>query len=131
VKIFTQRGGTQDCDCGIGQYNYKQGFSNESTAEDRNSCNLDTESHLLKRQARMSLLDKDKMALRITVPCNLDLHAGKMIELKWINSKSTSGELVYGSGKYLIAALVHDIKLGGFSVTNMECVAQTAGGGEV
>jgi hypothetical protein len=71
------------------------------------------------------------MALRITVPCNLDLHAGKMIELKWINSKSTSGELVYGSGKYLIAALVHDIKLGGFSVTNMECVAQTAGGGEV
>lgn len=130
-KIFTQRGGTQDCDCGIGQYNYKQGFSNESTAEDRNSCNLDTESHLLKRQARMSLLDKDKMALRITVPCNLDLHAGKMIELQWINYKSPGGDIVYGSGKYLIAALVHDIKLGGFSVTNMECVAQTAGGGEV
>lgn len=129
-KLFTMKG-TQDCDCGIGQYNYKQGFSNEATAEDRNSCNLDTENHLLKRQARMSLLDKDKMALRITVPCNLDLHVGKMIELQWINYKSTSQKMVYGSGKYLIAALVHDIKLGGFSVTNMECVAQTAGGGEV
>jgi hypothetical protein len=129
-KIFTQRG-EEGCDCGIGQYNYKQGFSNEATAQDRNSCNLDTEKHLLKRQARMSLLDKDKMALRITVPCNLDLHVGKMIELKWINRKASSGTTVYGSGKYLIAALVHDIKLGGYSVTNMECVAQTAGGGQV
>lgn len=129
LKIMRVMGGEQDCDCGIGQYNYKMAQSNKASSEQTNSCNLDVESHLLKRQARMALLEKDKIALRITVPCNLNLHVGQVITLNWRN-KNSGGE-VYGSGDYLIASLVHDIKLGGFSVTNMDCVSKTVGQGVV
>jgi hypothetical protein len=122
-------GGQQDCDCGIGQYNYKMAQSNQATAQQRDSCNMDVESHLLKRQARMALLEKDKIALRITVPCNLDLHVGQLITLQWKN-KNKGGD-VYGHGDFLIASLVHNIKLGGFSVTNMDCVSKTVGQGVV
>lgn len=115
--------------CGLGGSNYKQGLSNKATAENQNSCNLDTETHLLKRQARMGLLERDKIALRITVPCNLNLHVGQLMKLEWKNK--FTGDLVYGSGEYLISSLTHNIKLGGFSVTTMDCVAKSVGSGVV
>lgn len=115
--------------CGLGGYNYKEGLSNKATAENQNSCNLDTETHLLKRQARMGLLERDKIALRITVPCNLNLHVGQLMKLEWKNKYD--GADVYGSGEYLISSLTHNIKLGGFSVTNMDCVAKSVGSGVV
>lgn len=125
-----QGGDGQDDECGLGGYNYKEGMSNKSTAEQQNTCNLDAESHLLKRQARMGLLERDKIALRITVPCNLNLHVGKKLRLVWKN-KSDGSSLVYGSGTYLIASMTHNIKLGGFSVTTMDCVASSVGSGVV
>lgn len=115
--------------CGLGGYNYKEGLSNKATAENQNSCNLDTETHLLKRQARMGLLERDKIALRITVPCNLNLHVGQLMKLEWKNKYD--GADVYGSGEYLISSMTHNIKLGGFSVTNMDCVAKSVGSGVV
>jgi hypothetical protein len=129
LKIMRTMGGSGDCDCGIGQYNYKMAQSNKASAEQTGSCNLDVESHLLKRQARMALLEKDKIALRITVPCNLNLHVGQLITLEWKNKYT--GSDVYGSGDFLITSLVHNIKLGGFSVTNMDCVSKTVGQGVV
>lgn len=131
-KLFGLSGeqGTGGDECGLGQYNYKEGLSNKATAENQNSCNIDAETHLLKRQARMGLLERDKIALRITVPCNLNLHVGKMIKLEWKN-KLSSGTDVYGAGEYLIASMTHDIKLGGFSVTTMDCVAKSVGSGVV
>lgn len=132
-KLFSKMisgGGSQSCDCGIGQFNYKEAMSNKATAEQRNSCNLDVEKHLLKRQARMGLLERDKIALRITVPCNLNLHAGQVITLKWENKKE-GGPQVYGSGDYLISSMMHHIKLGGLSVTVMDCVSKTVSQGVV
>lgn len=130
-KTFRQLGssGIGGDECGIGGYNYKQGITNKGTAERQNSCNLDVETHLLKRQARMGLLERDKIALRITVPCNLNLHVGKMLELVWKNKYDNT--IVYGSGKYLIASMTHNIKIGGFSVTTMDCVASSVNRGEV
>lgn len=124
-------GGKQDCDCGIGQYNYKMAQSNKATADQRESCNLDVENHLLKRQARMALLEKDKIALRMTVPCNLELHVGQIITLEWKNLKADRVTDVYGHGDFLIVSLAHNIKLGGFSVTTMDCVSKTVGQGVV
>lgn len=131
-KMFTKvmPGGSEACDCGIGQYNYKAAQSNSSTAEQRNSCNLDVESHMLKRQARMGLLEKDKIALRITVPWNPALHAGKVITLEWKN-KESSGSDVYGHGDYLISSMMHTIRMGGYAITTMDCVATSVGRGEV
>ena len=110
---------------------YKEGLSNQATASQQNSCNLDVESHLLKRQARMGLLEKDKIALRITVPWSPELNVGKLIGLVWNNKKSNQTDQLYGSGTYLVASLMHKIHFGGFAVTTMDCVAQTAGGGIV
>lgn len=131
-KMFFKKtdGGQESCDCGLGQYNYKVAQSNKSTAEQRNSCNIDVESHLLKRQARMSLLDKDKIALRITVPWNPDLHAGKIITFEWKNKIDNSSD-VYGHGDFLISSLMHTIRMGGYAVTTMDCVSKTVGQGIV
>lgn len=129
-QFFMKMIGNADCDCGIGQSNYKVAQSNAKTAEQRNSCNLDVENHLLKRQARMGLLERDKIALRIVVPWDPSLHAGKVIKFEWKN-KESPGENVYGYGDYLIMAMVHNIRMGGYSTTTLECVATSVGQGIV
>lgn len=116
--------------CGIGGYNYKVAITNMGTAKDQNSCNLDVEQHLLKRQARMSLLDRDRIALRMVVPWNPTLHVGKVIKFTWRN-KYDPDTTVYGEGDYLITGLSHVIRMGGFSTTAIDCVSRTVGEGEV
>lgn len=129
AKAFSKLGESSDMECGgIGGFNYKQALSNQATKEDQDSCNLDVENHLLKRQARMSLLEKDKIALRLVVPWNPDLHAGKVIALNWQNKYQG---IVYGSGKYLILSMMHTVRLGGFSTTTIECVSTTVGQGGI
>mgnify|MGYP003337515948 FL=1 len=124
AKAFSQLG-SSDMSCGgIGGFNYKQALSNQATAEDQDSCNLDVENHLLRRQARMSLLEKDKIALRMVVPWNPKLHAGVVIKFDWKN-KHQPNPPVYGSGKYLVLSMMHTIRLGGFSTTTIECVSTT------
>lgn len=110
--------------CGIGGFNYKSSTTNYGTAQQQNSCNTDVEHHLLLRQARMSLLERDKVALRMVVPWNPGLHVGMVIALEWKDKQN--GQPVYGYGNYLIASMMHTIKLGGFSTTTIDCVAQTA-----
>ncbi|NDB60571.1 hypothetical protein EB001_19305, partial [bacterium] len=118
-------GGLASGSCGVGSGNPKQSVTNKGT--NKTGCETDVEKHLLKRQARMALLEKDKIALRITVPWDPRLHVGKLIGLEWKNKKN--GSMVYGSGTYLVASMMHKIQFGGFAVTTMDCVSQTAGGG--
>mgnify|MGYP003339588044 CR=1 FL=1 len=120
--------GNQMSGCGMGGFNFKQSVSNNQSNKQQQACNLDVEHHLLKRQARMALLERDKIALRMTVPWNANLHASKVIKFEWTNKY---GGLVYGSGTYLISSISHAIRLGGFSTTTMDCVSTTVGGGEV
>jgi hypothetical protein len=124
--------GIQTINCGIGQGVYKVGMTNYNSAEQQDSCNFGIEQYLLKRQARMALLEPDKVALRLTVPWNPIFHAGKVIEIELFNKndKDNSTKL-YGSGKYLISSMIHTVKRGGFSTTTMDCVATTVGGGIV
>lgn len=109
---------------------FKKAMSNVNTAEEQLSCPLDVESHLLKRQARMGLLERDKIALRLTVPWNPTLNAGKVINFERF-SMDYPGTRLYGSGDYLIHSLVHIIKAGGYSTTVMDCVSVTVGEGIV
>lgn len=126
--------GNKAIGCGIGGGVYKYGLSNKNTEQQQDSCNIDIENHLLKRQARMNLLEEDKVALRITMPWCPWYHAGKVIEIVLIN-KTDAGfmmkEPLYGSGKYLISTMVHTIKRGGYSTTTMDCVSVTTGKGIV
>jgi len=115
--------------CGKGGFNYKISKTNKGTAEQHNSCPTDVETHLLLRQGRMTLLEKDKVALRLIGPWDPDLHVGDVINFEWVNKYT--GDWLYGSGTYLVSALAHNIQLGGFSTTSLDCVSVTAGGGVV
>lgn len=91
-----------------------------------------SELWLLKRQARMALLEQDKIALRLVVPWQPQLHAGEVIELVLYNKDDDTQTLLnYGSGKYLIVSMTHNLKLGGFSTTTMDCVSTTVGQGGI
>ena len=109
--------------------NLKISRTNKGTASQHNACETDVEKYLLRRQARMSLLEKDKVALRIVGPWDPNLHVGTVINFDWTN-KYTKG-LLYGSGSYLVSGLNHNIQLGGFATTTIDCVSVTAGGGVV
>jgi hypothetical protein len=78
----------------------------------------------------MSLLEQDKIALRVTVPWNPIYHAGKIIKID-LRNKQDSSKQNYGTGNYLIVSMLHNIKRGGFSTTTMDCVAETVGQGIV
>lgn len=120
--------GNQNINCGIGQGVYKVGMSNVNSAEQQSSCNIGMEQYVLKRQARMNLLEPDKVALRLTVPWNPIYHAGKQIRVSLYN-KNDNKIMIYGSGDYLISSMIHTIKRGGYSTTTMDCVSITAGKG--
>ena len=128
--------GNQAAGCGLGGGNVNIGKTNFNTEQDQDQCASEIEKFLLKRQARMSLLEQDKIALSVTVPWNPMLHAGKMIDVVFPRKGVEGGggsdmNKQYGSGRYIIVNLTHTIKTGGYGTTAMECVAQTAGQGIV
>lgn len=124
--------GNQALGCGIGGGSYKIAGSNMGTEMFEYSCPDYTSTYLLKRQARMGMLEKDKIALRITVPWNPIYNVGKMITVSLYNPQDTTQtQLKYGSGDYLIVALVHNIVAGGYSTITLDCVSRTVGQGQV
>ncbi len=117
----------------VGALNQAMGIANKlfsmtnlGTAEQQKSCETGVEKYLHLRQARMALLDRDKIALRITIPWNPRLHVGNKIMFHW-NNRYDESMRVYGTGEYIIAHLTHNIQFGGFAVTNLDCIANTLG----
>ena len=96
------------------------------TAEQQNSCETNVEKYLHKRQYRMGMLERDKIALRITIPWSPWLHVGQQINFHWYNRYDQSYQQ-YGSGRYLILHMTHNIQYGGYAVTNLDCIANTFG----
>jgi len=122
--------GNQTMGCGIGGGTFKVGMTNQDSAGQQNACPDYSYLYLQKRQARMGLLEQDKIALRITVPWYPELHAGKVIEIN-LQNKNDKTLKNYGSGTYLIVSLTHNIKRGGMATTTMDCVSTTTGEGIV
>jgi len=108
--------------CGIGKGNHKTALTNSGTAEQQNSCNMGVEQYLLLRQARMGLLEKDKIAFRITIPWDPNRHVGQIIDFKWTGKGKNKSTPMYGSGSYLVVALKHNIQLGGYATTTLDCI---------
>ena len=118
--------------CGIGGSVVKHAISNQNSAQQQDSCPDYSNVALLNRQARMSLLDRDKIAIKLIVPFNPSLNAGKMINVDLYNKDNTSLMLKnYGSGQYLILHLVHHVVLGGMGTTTIDCVSSSVGKGVV
>lgn len=124
--------GNQGQGCGIGGGVYKLSSTNQGSEKNEYSCPDFTSKYLLKRQARMGLLEKDKVAVRLTVPWAPIYNVGKMIRIELFNPEDKTQTIYkYGSGEYLIMALVHNIVAGGYSTVTLDCVSKTVGQGEV
>ena len=131
LKSFSLMG-NDTIGCGLGSGVFRYAISNQMSAENMDACPDYAKEYLLKRQARMSLLEKNKVALKLTVPFNPILNVGKVIEVNLYNKESLPNlKPGYGSGDYLILNMFHHIVAGGFSVTTMDCVSTTVGEGEV
>jgi hypothetical protein len=113
--------------CGIGGGNAKQALTNMGSAEQQNSCNLAVEKYLLLRQARMGLLERDKISFRMTIPWDPDLHVGMKVGFNHYSKGENAGVPLYGSADYLVVALKHNIQLGGFATTTVDCIHTTIG----
>ena len=116
-------------ECGLTPY---VASTTKGTESEQNACPSSLEQYLLYRKARMSLLEQDKIALRLTIPFNPNLNAGRVISVNFQNHKVTKGgtqDYLYGSGLYLITNMTHNIKRGGLGITILDCVAQTVGEG--
>lgn len=122
--------GSQVSGCGNGSGVLKAAMTNFSSEQAQQACPDYSQFFALKRQARMGLLEQDKIALRLTVPWNPILNVGKIITLK-LQNKNDPRLLNYGSGDYLIMSLTHNLKNGGFSTTTMDCVSKTVGQGGI
>lgn len=118
--------GNQTIGCGIGGGNMKLSMTNQDSASGQNACPDYAYLYLQKRQARMGMLEEDKIALRITVPWNPELHVGEVIRVSMVN-KNDNEQKNYGSGDYLILHMTHNVKRGGYSTTTMDCVSTTVG----
>lgn len=120
--------GNQAIGCGVGGGVFKTAQTNVNTARQQDTCPSEVEKYRLKRQARMSLLERDKIALRMTVPFNPKLNVGKVIRFKYVDESDSE---LYGAGDYLILNLFHHVKNGGYGTTVIDCVSKTVGMGEV
>jgi hypothetical protein len=101
-------------------------FTNQGT-EDHSATTQFGEAQRY-RAARLALLRPDRISLRITVPFNPSLHAGKMIK---IVLPSSYGLEEFGTGDYLIVSMTHNLRLAGYGVTALDCVSRTVGDGVV
>jgi len=129
-KSFSMIGGEQ-YGCGIGEGVLNYAISNQNSAQQQDSCPDYAKVYLLKRQARMGLLERHRIALRLTVPFNPELNVGKMIRFSTYNKDTNPPVENYGSGRYLILHMTHNIKYGGYATTTMDCVSETVGYGIV
>jgi len=132
IMAMFNKFGSNTFGCGIGSGLPKMSMSNQGSAEQQNACPDYAHLYVHKRQARMGLLEQDKIALRLMVPWVPFLNAGKIIRLSIPNKADETGTtLNYGSGDYLIVSLKHHIKRGQPSTITMDCVSRTVGAGVV
>lgn len=129
MKMFNTFG-SDAFGCGIGSGMPKLSLSNLGSAAQQDACPDYANLYIHKRQARMGLLEQDKIALRIMVPWVPFLNAGKIIRLVLPNKRDPN-ILNYGSGDYLIVSMKHHIKRGQPSTITMDCVSRTVGAGIV
>lgn len=119
--------GNSSSSCGIGGATALAMTTNSGTASQQNSSDISVEKYALLRQARLMLLEPDKVALRFSTSFNPALHAGDVINVKLINRGTGTGaprdDRNYGTGKYLISSMSHTWKRDGYATTEVDCVS--------
>ena len=99
VRTFNLSSGSTSSVSGIMSQatNIIKSLTMAGTAQQQNSCETNVEKYGYRRQARMGMLERDKIALRITVPWSPWLHVGQQINFHWQN-RYKEDYPQYGSG---------------------------------
>lgn len=101
--------------------------TNLGTEDIQNSAPMASEQIKILRRARMGLIEQSNLALRFTIPFAPFLNAGRTVTVHFSNTQN--GTPLYGTGKYLIVNMTHNIKLGGMGTTTLECVSDSVSRG--
>lgn len=128
IKGISGFGTLNQIGCAKGSTVLKAAMTNMGSSGMQLSCPDYAPYYSLKRQARMSLLEVDKLALNMIVPWNPELNAGKVLRLV-LKNKVDGTLLNFGSGDYLIHTVTHTIRYGGMATTTLDCVSTTVGQG--
>lgn len=117
-KIFKGRatkgfGGVLNAGAWSNLNNFEAPYSNANEPSE-------VEKYLHRRTENLSAFHRENINLKMVVPFNPKMHVGKTITATFFSKRE--GEKNYGSGKYLIAHLTHNVKVGGYSTTTMECI---------
>lgn len=110
---------------GFGAAIHDFGFTNKQTGA--GTPDIMAEDYARRRQARLSLLDHDKMALQIVVPFNPNIYSGAVITCNFMNKATTPASPDYGSGTYLVTTVSHSVKTNGVGVSVIDCVSRGVG----
>lgn len=112
----------------LGTVNAGSVFSNKGSNDHSSVTQFETPQQY--RAARMALLQPDRISLRMTVPFNPNLHAGNMINVLF-PTVMPGVPFEFGSGDYMIVSLTHNLRVGGYGITALDCVARSVGDGVV
>lgn len=120
--------GSKTFGCGIGSGNPKISMSAAGSEQQQNMCPDWSQNYVLKRQARMGLLEQDKIALRFTAPWVGHVHPGNVITLDLKNKENPSLQN-YGHGTYLVHSVTHNIKNAGMGTITVDAVSTSVSKG--
>lgn len=81
------------------------------------------EKYLHRRTEAITFLHRESIDLKIVVPFRPDMHVGKTINVKFESKRDYgTNKNDFGSGKYLICHMTHNIKVGSYGTTTMELI---------
>lgn len=81
------------------------------------------EKYLHKRTENITFLHRERIDLKIVVPFNPRLHVGNLIDVSFYSKREKgSKNKDYGSGIYLVCHMTHDVKVGNYGTTILECI---------
>jgi hypothetical protein len=114
--------------CGFGGAIYNDTFTNQLTGPEAGTCEVKSEIYMLRRQARLALLDQDKLSLQFVIPFNPDIYSGDVVACVFAHKKNDGTiDEDYGSGNYLVTTVTHTINLNGVGLTTLDCVSRGVG----
>lgn len=122
--------GSQIIGCGLGEGPLKTSLTNTNSSTEQNMCPDYAQTIVQKRQARMRLIDPNHIGMRITLPFNPSVHAGDVVKVE-LKNKNDPTVLNYGSGVYLVVSMKHNVKMGGYGTTTLDCVNDSVKSGIV
>lgn len=81
------------------------------------------EKYLHRRSEILSFLHRERVDLKITIPFTPERHVGDKINVEFFSKRIGNGDQKdFGSGEYLVVHMTHNIKVGAYGTSTLECI---------